>query len=277
MCGHPARKYSCVVRILLDRQRWSVYDIYATSMMESQCNSELQITTDSVSASCCSTMPLAKREKCRGSGGSIPGPSVVRNKANSWRPRAGRAVMSNKPNWRVWSCETKPILRSEARECGVPIVDCGLKRGQPCETKPNLGGMGYLGTEDMASGAVPQRGNSCQTKPIPGAGSRGPGIADCGLKGGEPRRTKPIGGPGRDTLPTPRFAKQSQSGGQGCFAFAASPPDRCPGSRAAPPQGGVFGRVNAGVTPRGIGGSIRPMPRYEILAIRWSRMGLRLS
>ena len=152
MCGRAHQKYFCIVLNLLDRQRETSYDIYTTSKMDSQRNSELQIMTDLVSASCSSTMPLARREKRRG-------------------PQIASSV--RRP------CKTKPILGRGLWDCGLRIADWEVT-GRSCETKPNLGGMGCLGTIDVAFGAVPQRGNSCETKPM--GRPRGPGIADCGRR-----------------------------------------------------------------------------------------------
>jgi hypothetical protein len=72
------------------------------------------------------------------------------------------------------------------------------------ETKPNLGKMGHLGD------GAPERGMSCETKPIrPGGAGRDGAWGTWGV--GQMRQTNPIG-PGRDRAgsPTAKDAKQSQ-------------------------------------------------------------------
>jgi hypothetical protein len=54
---------------------------------------------------------------------------------------------------------------------------CEAADGRLCETKPNLGGMGYLGQTRLASEGVAERNRACETKPIGGLL-----IAECGLK-----------------------------------------------------------------------------------------------
>jgi hypothetical protein len=63
------------------------------------------------------------------------------------------------------------------------------------KTKPNLGGLGYMGKGHRA-GRGPAGGQNAQNEPNLGAGGPGLGIADCGLEEAahrQLRKTNPIG------------------------------------------------------------------------------------
>jgi len=83
-------------------------------------------------------------------------------------------------------------------DCGLGIVECGLEnhakqtqfapgpagirgpRGGLCETKPNLGGMGYLGEGTSRAGWFGDAAESAKQSQF---GGRGPGNAECGMRG----------------------------------------------------------------------------------------------